>query len=145
MRPEQTTLLSAALRHVADAEHLLEEGPHHSPDQAWHLGGFGPECVRKACLEDEALYRVLGHDLGQRAEALLDWGVSLDPHASRYDLGDWAARTHVLEDWSPQHRYERTGARTAGVASDLVAAARALVDRVHGDLWADGRITGRDS
>jgi hypothetical protein len=45
-------LLSAALRHVRDAEHLAT--PNHSgysPDQAHHLAGFGPECAQKATLQ----------------------------------------------------------------------------------------------
>lgn len=37
-------LISAALRHVRDAEQLLTS----SPDQAWHLADFGPECIRKS-------------------------------------------------------------------------------------------------
>ncbi len=51
MTPRQLDLLSAARRHIADAEHLLAHGAHRSEDQAWHLAGFGPESVRKACLE----------------------------------------------------------------------------------------------
>ena len=44
MNPEQVRLLSAARRHITDAEHLLEPGLHQSQDQAWHLAGFAPEC-----------------------------------------------------------------------------------------------------
>ena len=37
-------LVSAALRHARDAEWLA----HRSPDQAYHLAGYAPECARKA-------------------------------------------------------------------------------------------------
>ena len=125
---------------MADAEYLLEA----SPDQAWHLAGFGPECLRKACIEERMLDHALGHDLGPRSEDLLDWGIALDPHAWRYGLVDWSSQEPLLATWRPEHRYEKTGTRSGKVADELVTAARGLVDRVHADLWADGRITGRD-
>ncbi len=146
MEPRQLGLLSAARRHVRDAEHLLAEGPGRSPDQAWHLAGFGPECVRKACLADDLLDKALGHDLGEAADALLEWGLALDPHAARYHLDGWVDSYPVLSKWKPSHRYDRTGAHDDrdGSVTGLVQAARALVDRVVADLWADGRITGRE-
>lgn len=144
LTPEQLELLSAARRHVADAEFLLSSGAHSSPDQAWHLAGFGPECLRKACLEDRALDRAIGHDLGPDAEALLDWGLSLDPHAWRYDLAGWSGRAPCLGEWRPDHRYERTGTRRPDDVSELVQAARTFLDRVQADLWADGRVSGSE-
>jgi len=143
MTPRQLAFISAALRHVEDAEHLLTSGSHRSEDQAWHLAGFGPECVRKACLEDRALDRALGHNLAADTEHLLEWGLSLDPHASRYGLVGWAGAPQ-LADWDPTHRYDRTGTHVGDPVAALVASARNLVHRVHADLWADGRITGRE-
>jgi len=46
LSPKRTALVSAALRHVDDAQALLAV----SPVQAFHLAGFGPECARKAAL-----------------------------------------------------------------------------------------------
>lgn len=145
MTPHQLDLLSAASRHVADAEHLLSAGANQSEDQAWHLAGFGPECLRKACLEDRNLDRALGHELGPQGEALLDWGIALDPQAWRYDLANWSSRQPRLAEWRPDHRYERTGTRTGLPVNELVGAARDFLDRVRADLWADGRISGRES
>lgn len=144
MTPDQLELLSAAGRHVADAEHLLSTGSHQSQDQAWHLAGFGPECLRKACLGDRAFDRTLGHELGPRAEALLDWGIALDPYAWRYDLSGWSEREPRLAEWRPAHRYEGTGTRSGQAVTDLVDAARSFLERVRADLWADGRISGRE-
>ena len=144
MTSDQLDLLSAASRHVADAEHLSSPGRHCSPDQAWHLAGFAPECLRKACLEDRALDRALGHELGPDGEALLDWGVALDPHAWRYDLADWSLSSPTIADWKPAHRYEATGSRSGEPVTELVGAARRLLERVRADLWADGQITGRE-
>lgn len=141
---EQHKLLSAASRHARDAEHLLEQGSHQSQDQAWHLAGFAPECLRKACLEDRAFDHALGHDLGARGEGLLDWAIALDPRAWRYALAEWSSSAPCLLEWRPDHRYERTGTRSGAKVEELVSSARHLVDRVRADLWADGVIAGRE-
>lgn len=135
-------MLSAALRHVRDAETLLQtsEFPK-SPDQAWHLAGFGAECLRKACLDDSLLYQALGHDLGAKTEPLVEWGISLDPHAWRYKLASWCTRLPNLAEWQPAHRYERTGTRTSAVVASFVAEITQLVDSTFADLWADGRLS----
>lgn len=132
----QRALLSAAARHVRDAERLLADGS--SPDQAWHLAGFGPECARKACIDDAVLDRALGHELGPDGEALLDWWIPLDPHAWRYDLADWSTAEPGIADWRPESRYEQTGTRSGIPVEALVGSARRLVDRVIADLWSDG-------
>lgn len=138
MTPAQLDLLSAAIRHVRDAERLLAPGEGESVDQAWHLAGFGPECVRKACLADRALDHALGHSLGDEVDELLDLAVGLDPHAMRYRLLGWADQAPALIGWRPDARYERTGRRTPAAVTPLVQAAAVLVDRVVADLWADG-------
>jgi len=76
-------LISAALRLVRDAEHLLEPGAQQFPDEAYYLAGFGPECARKACLESRSFDKVLGHDFADFAESTLDVACALDPHAHR--------------------------------------------------------------
>jgi hypothetical protein len=140
MTSEQLAFLSAAMRHSKDAEELLDS----SPDQAWHLAGFGPECIRKACLEDGALYRALGHSFGEAAEELLDLAISLDAHAWRYDLVGWAQKVPHLSEWLPEHRYHSRGSHVGSEVVTFVREARALVERVLADLWADGLITGRE-
>jgi hypothetical protein len=140
LSPRQVSLLSAAVRHVADAERLLAPPPS-SPDQAWHLAGYGPECARKACIDEEILDRTLRHGWGSQGEVLLEWWIPLDPAAWRYRLGGWAERAPRLADWSPSHRYERTGTRGDAPARELTTSAGALVDAVVADLWADGRLS----
>jgi hypothetical protein len=54
------TMASAALRHVRDAK-ILAAGAAPSPDQAWHLIGFGSECSLKAGLSAEWQGKAIGH------------------------------------------------------------------------------------
>lgn len=88
--------------------------------------------------------KVLGHNLGMDAEPMLEWGLALDPRASRYDLVGWPKRTPLLAAWTPNHRYDVTGTHIGAQAAELVVLARELVGRVQADLWADGRISGRE-
>ena len=135
MSPTQLASVSAALRHLRDAEALLVP----SPDQAWHVVGFAPECIRKACLRDRMFDKVLGHDWTPASEAMLEVAVSLDAPASRFQLSGWAATEPSLLAWAPGHRYDRTGKHAAG-ARELVAACGRLVRRVWADLWMDGAL-----
>jgi hypothetical protein len=136
MKPAQKAAVSAALRHIRDAEALLPA----SPDQSWHLAGFGPECIRKACLVDRMFDKVLGHDWGTASEEMLEIALSLDPHAARYHLSGWTTAEPVLGRWRPSHRYDRTGAH-AHESAALVQAAGRLVGQVHAQLWMDGALT----
>ena len=135
MTPDQVALLSAAIRHVRDAEALLAA----SPDQAWHLAGFGPECARKACLSERWADKALGHQLGLVAEPALATAIALDARAARYRLDAWSSNWPSFTAWTPEGRYHRTGAH-APAAPALVGEARAAVDRVVCDLWADGAL-----
>jgi hypothetical protein len=131
-----SALLSAALRHVMDAERLLAT----SPDQSWHLAGFGPECARKACLRDGWLDRALGHELTAPGDAVLEVALALDVGASRYRMTGLGSRTTQLPAWRPDCRYERTGTKTSGQARSIVEEAADVVDEVACDLWMDGRV-----
>lgn len=139
LTPRQRSLLSAAGRHVRDAERLLQ-GRDASPDQAWHLAGFGPECARKACLEEAVLDHALGHELGPAGETLLEWWIPLDPLAWRYHLAGWAQDEPHFAEWRPAHRYEASGTRHGDPVRELVASARRRVNGVLADLWSDGRL-----
>lgn len=125
-------LASAALRHVRDAEHLLAEGDHQSVDQAYHLAGFGPECIRKAALSARWGDKIIGHDFSTDGEALLDVLVSLDPHGVRAGAGDFSRRFPKLARWDVNRRYARTGTIDEEQARDLVEEARGARSMRHG-------------
>ena len=132
-------LISAALRHLRDAEHLVSEHSHRSLDQAYHLAGFGPECARKAALAQPGFNKLLGHDLGSASEALLEIVLALEPAAQRYaidDLGQFPS----FSAWRPDCRYKRTGTIPEPAARSLIHEARVFVDRLVVELWADGRL-----
>jgi hypothetical protein len=130
-------LVSAALRHVDDAEHLLAR----SPDQSWHLAGFGPECARKACLEEGWLDRSLGHDLNGISDDVLEFALSFDVRAARYSLADLARRYPKLSAWHVESRYDATGTRTEMEARLLVHDASEFTYALAAELWMDGRVS----
>lgn len=140
LAPEALDLLSAALRHMRDAEHLLDAGEHTSFDQAYHLAGFAPECARKATLPVRWLDTVLGHGVSPLAEEIVDLVVAIDPLAARYAPAAYASDSSKLKEWSVNCRYERTGKRLEADARPLCTEAREAVDAVVVALWADGRI-----
>lgn len=130
-----TSLISAAMRHVCDASRLLDT----SPDQSWHLAGFGPECARKACLSESWFDRLLGHDF---ADEVLELALALDVQAARYEVHDLRVRHPTLRRWSVESRYERTGSRSHVDASNLVTEAKGVTYAIASELWMDGRIDG---
>ncbi|MCK6511904.1 hypothetical protein L6R29_18275 [Myxococcota bacterium] len=154
---EQKQMLSAALRHTRDARTLLVErgGCVASPDQSWHLAGFGLECLRKACLferwadrESQArskkapkdaadLRMALGHTLEETD--LLDLFLSLDAHAWRYRL-QLNETADVVGEWHPEARYARTGTHQEPKVRRLVDFVEKNVEVVTALLWADGRL-----
>jgi hypothetical protein len=142
MTAEQTDFLSAALRHVRDAEHLLESDEHASPDQAWHLAGFAHECARKALLQDGWVARMLGHDFDDASEQVIDVAIALDSRANRLPLRDWARRYPTIAEWKAEHRYERTGASRAlrREVVGLVTQGRQAVDASVLALFLEGTL-----
>lgn len=118
---DQLNFLSAALRHIADAERLLAD----SPDQSWHLAGFAAECARKVCLTVEEFRFALGHQHGVEADQLLDLIVAIDAHAQRFPLHGWAPVGSKLAAWSESHRYDRRGTH----AADAPALVRECAER----------------
>lgn len=137
LRPNRLALVSAALRHVRDAENLFCESPSRSVDQAWHLAGFGPECIRKACLTEPWADMALGHALGESVEVSLDFALSLDPRAWRLGLANWRG-TGLLNRWNPQDRYVATGTAVESDVSELLLLSRSKVDSVVATMWASG-------
>jgi hypothetical protein len=144
LQPEAIDLVSAALRHVRDAEWLADRAnPRASADQAWHLAGYGPECVRKATLRTRAFDKTIGHRFQSGGEDVLDVATALDPFALRYEPGGWAIRFPSLEEWRETARYERTGSvmQKRYAVAELVDQAGRAVDAVVAALWADGRFS----
>lgn len=134
-------LLSAALRHLADAEHLADaSNPHCSLDQAYHLAGFGPECARKAAIAASWANTSLGHDLGDDAEAVLELALALDPAASRYEVRGWEQAYPALAAWNPDCRYKATGTFERSQTDPLVREAWLAATEILAAMWADGRI-----
>jgi hypothetical protein len=143
MARDSNALVSAALRHLRDAEHLLEaHDGHASPDQAYHLAGYGPECVRKAALSVDWFDRAIGHRYGGVVERVLEVAIALDPRAGRYRLERWAERYASLRGWTETARYEHTGTRTVMAARTLTKDARECVDELVMALWLDARLDG---
>ena len=146
LSPLAANLISAALRHIRDAEHLLAAGPDHmSPDQAYHLAGFAPECARKGTLSLRWLDHSIGHGVDAFSEEMLKFAIALDPVAHRYDPLAYATRYPTLVRWTVDARYEHTGTRKAPEATAICAEAREAVDAVVVALWADGRLPTKDT
>jgi hypothetical protein len=133
-------LLSAALRHVRDAEHLIDAGGHASLDQAYHLAAFGPECARKACLSVRWVDKEIGHGAAALADEIVELVLAIDPVAHRYDPGSYRARFPELARWAVDSRYARTGTYARPQVETLCREARAAVDATVAALWADGRV-----
>jgi hypothetical protein len=132
-------LISAALRHVRDAEHLLDPGPHRSVEQALHLVGFGPECARKACVNESLADKALGHDIKGAGDPVVDFLLAIDPSASRYRIEDQESEVPLrMQHWKIDARYMMTGQAEETLVCGLVAEARQLVDRCVTELWSDG-------
>ena len=138
----QPQLLSAALRHLRDSEHLASEAGGFSLDQAYHLAGFAPECARKATIPRSTFHRAIGHGFGASSEVALEAALALDPVARRYRLTGWASDFPTLAGWSEQARYEPTGTRKPEEVASLLDESRRIVGRIAATLWADGMIPG---
>jgi hypothetical protein len=104
--------------------------PHRSPDQAFHLAGYGPECGRKATLSFRWLDKAIGHRFDASTERLLDLALNLDPVAYRYTPRDWRSRYGRLSEWNEQSRYEGRGTYPQPRVESLLADARAAVAAV---------------
>jgi hypothetical protein len=136
--------MSAALRHVRDAEHLLASGPHRSIEQALHLAGYGPECARKACIDEAIADKALGHEFHGAGDPTVGFLLAVDPAASRYGIEDHASSLPLREThWNVQCRYMATGSASLPNVTVVVAEARAFVDRCVAELWCDGVLPRR--
>lgn len=156
-------LVCVALRHIRDAEYLANLDGRHPPhadgspaytslDQAYHLAGFGPECIRKAVLSIRDFDKEIGHRFNEPAAApvtttnedVIDVIIAMDPGAHRYYPVDapWASRYPALRAWTEEARYRRTGtyANDPARVRALLVEAREAIDEVVLSLWLDGRL-----
>lgn len=154
-RERSTTLLSAALRHIRDAEHLAQTDPP-SPEQTEHLAGFAPECARKALLHldafpskvEDAFGRALSHDFKEFADQVVDLIIALQPRLRHSNARGWSQRHPELIPWNPECRYHATGyaKRVKGNLprpvwrAQLLGKARVLTEEAAIELWLDGRL-----
>jgi len=138
-------LLSAALRHLRDAEHLADTmNPYRSLDQAYHLAGFGPECARKAAIAAPWMNKLLGHELGDNAEDFLEMAAMLEPSAWHDDLRNWEDSYPTLASWNPESRYEPTPTYDRKKVDSLLRESWLVVSEILAFLWADGRFSWKD-
>lgn len=156
-----TRFLSAALRHIRDAERLATPNePFFSLDQAEHLAGFAPECARKALLDlthlpsevADAFDKLLGHDFGELAEQAIGLALALNPAARRFNVEGWGTRFPELKEWREECRYQVSGVAAARelreqtrrqplwLQDKLLPAARTLVDEAAVALWIEGTV-----
>ena len=132
IRSEQLDMLSAALRHLTDAQCLTAE----SPDQSFHLAGLAHECALKATLADPRLNQAIGHP-GDPAELpAVECALALDPLAARYRT---TKRGPALSEWTLNCRYSRTGA-WAPHGPGAVNEAAETFGAIAAAIFADGRI-----
>lgn len=143
----QNALVSAALRHVADAAALERD----SPVQAFYLAGYGPECARKASLarwedkQEDVRNRAIGHRFEDPAETALAWFCDLDPLAARYTLRRWRDQHPILGEWAEEVRYGRSDSITRSKVRRMRDSADALTYSTVASLWADGRLEALDT
>ena len=138
LKNKSLDLISAALRHMRDAEHLASDSENQSLDQAYHLAGFAPECIRKAILGRPSLNKILGHDLSTTSNKVIEMALAIDPMAHRYQLDREPPES--LSRWKPDCRYEKTGSKGTNEAQPLLNDAQELVHGLIAELWADGRL-----
>lgn len=146
LNEEACNLVSAALRHLRDADTLLhaKEG-RSSPDGAYYLAGFAPELVGKATLAERWLDRAIGHVdcyFGGRGLQALSLAHDLDPIAYRYSRLDVGAYP-FLQKWSTNVRYDRTDSIAISDANTLLSEASRITDDIILSMWADGRFPAR--
>lgn len=143
----RTALISAALRHLRDSQHLAEVGPTESLDQAFHLVGFAPECARKSAIDDATADKALGHELRDTSDPIFQFLLAWDVDASRYDLSSRTLPT-MERHWRPDCRYSATGSAAVAPGRTMVQAmiceAEVYVFCMLADLWADGKIRIED-
>jgi hypothetical protein len=134
------TFLSAALRHVRDAEYLQLKSANTSVDQAWHLAGLGIECARKAGVEINWFWKLVGHSFSDQAEAIVDLAIALDPAASRLPIANWRTDYPTIKLWSSEHRYDKSGTHQPAAVLQLVVESRLACRKMSLALLLDGTV-----
>jgi len=131
----------AAARHLDDATALLNEGRH---DNAAYLSGYVVECTMKTVLRIELGDHPEVHDLtalSRRASGL----AALPGARTARHAASLLATRHPLYDyrekgWSESMRYQPSGHVSADTASEWLAEAQNVYDRIIGSLRLDGMV-----
>ena len=134
----QRPFFSAALRHLRDAETLLDVGPRQSPDQAYHLVGFARECAKKGALSVDWADKAMGHSLDLVDPWLEELILAVDPRVRRAPPSLAIDPEGKLSQWHPKVRYDETGKHKAKEVEGAVDEAQAAVYGLIGDRWAAG-------
>ncbi|MEY3213126.1 MAG: hypothetical protein RIT28_3607, partial [Pseudomonadota bacterium] len=134
----QRPFFSAALRHLRDAETLLDVGPRQSPDQAYHLVGFAVECAKKGGLSVDWADKAMGHSLDLVDPWLEELILAVDAPTRRAPHGLTLDPNGKLSQWRPTVRYDETGKHNAKEVEGAVREAQAAVYGLIGDRWAAG-------
>ena len=129
--------VSASARHALDAEHLLGVN---RPDNAGYLAGYAVECGLKAVIVlGGGQPRAYHHDIGALGGAALQLAVLLAPGLRKYRTDRLPAVGILAAIWGPRLRYAATGSLTLAEATELVDAARQVLEQLVIPLVLDGR------
>ncbi|HMY16256.1 MAG TPA: hypothetical protein PKA58_07985 [Polyangium sp.] len=147
-----TDLLEASLRHLRDAEHLAGIGQpcqQRSLPQAYHLAGFGPECARKAAIAAPwttklGANKLLSHEIGDGAEAIMTLIAMLEPRAAFDALRDWGRSYPELAQWAPECRYWPERNFQADKVQEIIRESQLVVHEIIARLWGDGQLRWKD-
>ena len=131
------TLISAAGKHLADTNLLLEQRRY---DNAAYLSGYVVECSLKALLVFDGMptERELGHDLPLMSANALTLAYVLAPSRRRYSLEGSPDLDALIRSWSPNSRYERDGTALPELAESRLKGAQAAYAQLAVDLIFDG-------
>jgi HEPN domain-containing protein len=130
--------VSAALRHLEDATSLDAAGRY---ENAAYLAGYVIECaLKEVLLRYGYAARTYGHDLRVLHGRALELASLLSPGMAHYRSDAYWTLPAGAARWTPDFRYARTGDVLAGMAGEILAAARGIYERVLVPMILDGRI-----
>jgi hypothetical protein len=144
---EVTDLLEASLRHLRDAEHLAGIGTScswRSLPQAYHLAGFAPECARKAAIASTWADKLLGHEIGDGADAILTLIAMIEPRATFDGIREWEQSYPELARWAPECRYKSDRKFQENQVQPLIRESQLVVYEIIANLWGNGQLRWKD-
>lgn len=120
---DRTTYISAAIKHLDDAELLLANARW---DNAAYLAGYVAECALKSLLLVSPMPagKMLGHDVALMTDSASWLAFAIAPARRRYSLPTSPAFQELVRNWTPDDRYGRRGVISQTKAASRVQAAR---------------------